>query len=184
MKFSTPFTRALTMVFMLSPALTEARIGSSSSGIVVVEDTVSVLSSQGQQQQHHRELSWTKPWMSMWENNHGEAPSESSCYADKNNFEPIPNFYYCAVSPDLYLNGDNCGKCYTLTYDGGISHNWDGVPKGARAGSATIQVINKTGDYSRDGDKQFDCLMNGFKDITGLITDGFDITYSEVPCPQ
>ena len=181
MKFSTTLTLALTMVFMMSPALTEARIGSSS-GVVVVEDTVSVLSSQGQQP--HRELS-TNGWISWWDDSKYPWP-KSSCLAEPFNLKPtISNLHYCAVSDNLFQlhtpqEGSICGKCFQLNYAGGPSHYWDGVPDGARAGSAIIQVIN-----SGAGDSQhFDCLVNGFKDITGLITDGFDITYDEVPCPQ
>jgi len=175
------------MVVLLSPALTEARIGSSSSGVVVVEDTVSVLSSHGPpSQQPHRELS-TQGWISWWNNTAapGEAPPESSCLHQPFNKQPtIANHYYCAVSNDLFQvntpqKGSICGKCFEITYDGGPSHyNPSQIPPGATPGSAIIQVINS------GANADFDCLVNGFKDITGLITDGVDMTYNEVTCPQ
>ena len=182
MKFSTPLTLALTMVFMLSPTLTEARIGSSSSGVVVVEDTVSVLSSPGQQQ--HRELSTVKPWISKWQDSAapGVAPPESSCLHYPHNLTPtIKNHYYCAVSDDLFQNGDICGQCFEITYTGyAYSHyNPSNIPDGT-PGSAIIQVINSgAGNVTH-----FDCLLNGYKDITGLITDGVEMTYKKATCPQ
>ena len=182
MKFSTSLTLALTMVFMMSPALTEARIGNSS-GVVIVEDTVSVLSSQGQQP--HRELS-TNGWISWWDDS--KYPwSKSSCLAAPFHLTPtIPNLHYCAVSDDLFQlhtlqEGSICGKCFQLNYSGGPSHfpPKKYTPKEARAGSAIIQVIN-----SGAGDSQhFDCLTNAMRDVTGLADNGFDITYDEVACP-
>ena len=71
-----------------------------------------------------------------------------------------------------------CGDCYEISYDGGKSEG-GGIPEGARAGSAKIQVINE----GAGGTKHFDCLLGAFSQITGTKPDGMPITYKKIACP-
>jgi len=93
------------------------------------------------------------------------------------------NQYYCTVSSDLmpgWPTGPLCGKCFELKYNGG-SALWGGVPDGARAGKATIQVTNSMGP---DGTNHFDCLGDVVKQVTGMDHgDLMPIEFKIVSCP-
>merc|ERR1711976_664112 len=101
----------------------------------------------------------------------------SSCLHDPYRLQPkLPLVQSCAVSQDLFQNGQACGKCFVLRYDG--SPSVYGGPERGRPGSAKIQVIN-----SGAGDTQhFDCLSGVYKQITGAAPDGYPISFSEVDC--
>ena len=124
-------------------------------------------------------------FMTWWDDK-GDYKSKSSCLHNPYNLTPTmtKSHHYCAVSADIFNDGGKgaaCGDCYEISYDGkGKSVYWDGVPEGARAGSAKIQVINS--GAGKKG-KHFDCLLGAFSQITGLITDGMPITYKKIACP-
>jgi len=117
-------------------------------------------------------------FVTMWTNDADTASIKaSSCLNTGLGFKPVlPLLQSCAVSEDLYKSGFTCGKCYTLHYDGAPSV-YDATTSGT-PGSATVQVI----DSGAGGSNHFDCLEGVFKQLTGLETDGFPITFAEVDC--
>ena len=88
------------------------------------------------------------------------------------------NKYYCAASDDL-LDTYGCGKCFKISYNGSASVYPGNETKGTK-GDAIIQVI----DRNAEAKDHFDCIDSAFKEITGLITDRFPMTYEPMDsCP-
>ena len=71
----------------------------------------------------------------------------------------------------MWKNGDAGGACYKISYDGAKATN------PGRPGSDVIQVIDKCAD------KNFDCFIDAFKEITGSTTGILPISFAQVPCP-
>jgi len=117
-------------------------------------------------------------FVTMWTKDADTASiSASSCFGQHVGFKPVlPVLRSCAVSEDLYQSGVACGKCYFLHY-GGTPSVYDATTSGT-PGSAKVQVI----DDGAGGTNHFDCLEGVFTQLTGLATDGFPITFTEVEC--
>lgn len=117
-------------------------------------------------------------FVTMWTSDAATASiAASSCFGQQIGFKPVlPLLQSCAVSEDVYQSGLACGKCYTLHY-GGAPSVYDATTSGT-PGSATVQVI----DDGAGGTNHFDCLEGVFMQLTGLATDGFPITFTEVDC--
>ena len=80
---------------------------------------------------------------------------------------------YCAVSDDLFANGEGCGKCYRVTYTSGGTNDSE-----AQSGTADIQVVNS----GAGGTEHFDCFEDAHKAITGISTGIHPVSYYEIPC--
>jgi len=84
--------------------------------------------------------------------------------------------FHCAIgdSNPGFGKGENCGKCYRITSlnDNGVA----GTP--GSKGSAIVTVS----DGGAGGDAHFDCILEGFKEITGAETGIFDVEFEQVVC--
>jgi len=82
----------------------------------------------------------------------------------------FPNRFLCAANQNRHPN--SCGKCFRITYTSGGSEG-----NRARPGSAEIQIVD-----AMAADRDFDCLVDPFRQITGTDTGVMPITYEEIPC--
>jgi ribosomal protein S28E/S33 len=84
--------------------------------------------------------------------------------------------FHCAIgdSEPGFGKGENCGKCYRITSlsDSGTS----GTP--GQKGSAVVMVS----DGGAGGASHFDCILEGFRGITGAETGIFDVEFEETTC--
>jgi len=72
---------------------------------------------------------------------------------------------YCSVSDDLYQDGANCGKCFSIQV--------------GASGSIIVQVVND----GAGGSDHFDCFDTAYQEMsTGEELVKVDMTYQEVPC--
>ena len=121
------------------------------------------------------ELTW---WTSSYSDVQGGsceyAHVDSVYQGDLWNVPYIHTGMHCAVSSDLFNDGEGCGKCFELDYGG------KGGTNPASAGSAIIQVTNS----GAGGSDHFDCFDNAFYQLTGITTGIFPISYREMDCPQ
>merc|ERR1719356_1368786 len=86
---------------------------------------------------------------------------------------------YCAIHNNHFANGEACGKCFRLRYDGtgtGSCSDTQANPA-PNAGEAIIHIVD-----SGTGNHDFDCVESTFESITGYDDDLFPIEYEEVPC--
>lgn len=84
--------------------------------------------------------------------------------------------HHCAIGDANpgFGRGEHCGKCYritSLTDDG--AHGTPG-----KKGSAVVTVS----DGGAGGPAHFDCILEGFQEITGAQTGVFDVDFEEVVC--
>lgn len=77
---------------------------------------------------------------------------------------------YCAVDAALYRQGEACGSCYRISYDGSPATD------PGRPGSHIIQVVDSGSAMT------FDCQVTAFEHITGQVTGIFPIWYEPVRC--
>lgn len=88
----------------------------------------------------------------------------------------LRNGFHCAIGDanPAFGQGQNCGACYkiTSTSDSGTG----GTP--GHAGSATIMVSNG----GAGGPSHFDCIMEGFQQMTGATTGVFAMTFEQSTC--
>lgn len=85
--------------------------------------------------------------------------------------------FHCAIgngNPDFGI-GEQCGKCYRLT---SLNDNGQFGTAGS-AGSAVVMISNKIGE---GGTSHFDCILPGFKAITGAESGVFDMDFEETAC--
>jgi len=78
---------------------------------------------------------------------------------------------YCAIASGLFNNGESCGDCYRVSWDG-VQGSDPGTP-----GSADIQVVDENG-----AGNAFDCFVDAFHEITGAYTGEFNIKYEKIEC--
>lgn len=84
--------------------------------------------------------------------------------------------FHCAIgsSSPGFGKGENCGKCYRLT-----SLNDDGTyGTPGRKSSAVVMVSNGGAGESA----HFDCILDGFRAITGAETGVFEVDFEETIC--
>lgn len=86
--------------------------------------------------------------------------------------------FHCAIgdSNPAFGRGENCGKCYKITASGDSGKG--GTP--GHAGSATIMASNG----GAGGPSHFDCIMDGYKEITGAATGVWEMEFEPVKCDE
>jgi len=84
--------------------------------------------------------------------------------------------FHCAIgdSSPGFGKGEQCGLCYKIT---SLSDNGVYGTPGSK-GSAVVMVS----DGGAGGDAHFDCILDGFKVITGAETGVFNVEFEQVPC--
>jgi len=119
--------------------------------------------------------------MTMWTSNHDVITGSMCGYAAPVigglNSPAITNSHYfqnnrflCAANQSRHPN--SCGKCFRVRYTSGGTE-----PGRSRPGEAIIQIVD-----AMVANRDFDCLLNPFQQITGTTTGVFPISYEEVPC--
>ena len=125
----------------------------------------------------------TKPGeLTWWTSSYGAVQGGSCEYAhvdsvsegDLWNVPYVHTGMHCAVSSDLFNDGEGCGKCFELDYGG------EGGTNPSSAGSAIVQVTNS----GAGGLHHFDCFEDAFFQLTGTTTGIFPISYREMDCPE